>query len=107
MKNATPLIMVGKEEQTADPLDCHFSVINDKGMMECMAYLLTEECYLNLPSNSAVENLLDMEMIKEQQDVDNDLKRLATKYANRYVHKSISSVDNVLCCIKPGDPLAN
>jgi hypothetical protein len=38
-----------------------------------MAYLPTEECYLNLPSNSAVDNPLDMEMIKEQQDADDDL----------------------------------
>ena len=75
--------------------------------MECMAYLPTEECYLNLPSNSAVDNPLDMEMIKEQQDADDNLKRLATKYADRYVQKSVSSVDNVLCYVKPGDPPAN
>jgi hypothetical protein len=59
-----------------------------------MAYLPTEECYLNLPSNSAVDNPLDMEMIKEQQDADDGLKRLATKHADRYVRKSVSSVDN-------------
>ncbi len=68
MKNATPLVMVGKEEPTADPLDCHFSVTYDKEMMECMASLPTEECYFNLPSNTAVDNPLDMETIKEQQD---------------------------------------
>ncbi len=107
MKNTTPLIMVGKEEPTTDPLDCHFSVTNDKEMMECMAYLPTEECYLNLPSGSTFDNPLDMEMIKEQQDADNDLKCLATKYADRYVRKSISSVDNVLCYVKSGDPPAN
>jgi hypothetical protein len=56
MKNTTPLIMVGKEEPTMDPLDCHFSVTDDKEIMECMAYLPTEECYLNLPSDSAVDN---------------------------------------------------
>jgi hypothetical protein len=99
--------MVGKEEPTADPLDCHLSVTDDKEMMECMAYLPTEECYLNLPAYSAVDNPLDMEMIKELQDADNDLQCQATKYANRYVLKSISSVDNILCYVKPGDPLAN
>ena len=82
--------MVGKEEPTADPLDCHFSVTDDKKMMECMAYLLTEECYLNLPSGSTVDNPLDMEMIKEQQDADNDLQRQAIKYADRYVVQSTS-----------------
>ena len=72
MKNATPSIMVGKEGPTTDPLDCHFSVTDDKEMMECMAYLPTEECYLNLPPDSAVDNPLDMEAIKEQQDADNN-----------------------------------
>jgi hypothetical protein len=107
MKNTTPLIMVGKEEPTADPLDCHFSVTDDNKMIECIAYLPKEECYLNLPADSAVDNPLDMEMIKEQQDADNDLQRQATKYADRYVRKSVSSVDNVLCYVKPGDPPAN
>ena len=108
--------MVGKEESTADLLDCHFSVTDDKEMMECMAYLPTEECmaylpteecYLNLPPDSAVGNPLDMEAIKDQQDVDNNLQRLTTKYTDRYVHKSFSSVDDVLCYVKPGDPPAN
>ena len=76
-------------------------------MMECMAYLPTEECYLNLPPDSAVDNPLDMEAIKEQQDADNNLQRLATKYPDRYIRKSVSSVDDVLCYVKPGDPPAN
>jgi hypothetical protein len=100
--------MVGKEEPTAYPLDCHFSVTDDKKILECMAYLPTEECYLNLPANSAVDYPLDMEMIKEQQDADNNLQRQATKYADRYIHKSVSSVDNVLCYVRLlGDPPAN
>ncbi len=66
MKTTTPLTMVGKEESTADPLACHFSVTNDKELMECMAYLPLEECYLNLPANSAVDNPLDMEMMNSR-----------------------------------------
>ena len=64
-------------------------------MMECLVHLPDEECYLNLPPDSAVDNPLDMETIKEQQDADNDLLRQATKYADRYIRKSVSAVDNV------------
>jgi hypothetical protein len=39
IQNTTPVTMVGKEESTADLLDCHFSVIDDKEMMECLAHL--------------------------------------------------------------------
>ena len=99
--------MVGKEESTADLLDCHFSVTDDTERLKCMAYLSTEECYLNLPDDSAVDNPLDMEAIKEQQDADNDLQRQATKCTDRYIHKSVSAIDNVLCYVEPGDPPAN
>ena len=75
--------------------------------MECLAHLPDKECYLNLPPDSAIDNPLDMEMIKEQQDADNNLQCQVTTYADRYVRKSISSVDNVLCYVKPGDPLAH
>jgi hypothetical protein len=107
MKSTIPLIVVGKEEPTVDPLDCHFSVTDDNKMMECLAHLLDEECYLNLPPDSAFDNSFDMEMIKEKQDTDNDLQCRETKYTDRYVRKSVSSVDNFLCYVKPGDPLAN
>jgi hypothetical protein len=59
-------------------------------LTECMAYLPAEECYLNLPADSAVDNPLDMETIKEQQDADNNLQRQATKYAVRYVRKGVT-----------------
>ena len=42
MQNTTPVTMVGKEESTADLLDCHFSVTDDKEMMECLAHLRDE-----------------------------------------------------------------
>ena len=61
MKTTTPLTMVGKEESNVDPLECHFSVTDDRDMMEYITYLPAEECYLNLPTNSAVDNPLDME----------------------------------------------
>jgi hypothetical protein len=48
-----------------------------------------------------------METIKEQQDADNKLQCQATKYADRYIRKCVSTVDEVLYYVKPGDPLAN
>jgi hypothetical protein len=60
-KATAPLIMVGKEEPTADPLECHFSVSDDIELMKFLAYLPDDECYLNLPVDSAVDNPLDME----------------------------------------------
>jgi hypothetical protein len=73
-QNTTPVIMVGKEESSADLLNCHFSFTDDKEMMECLTHLPDEECYLNLPPDSAIDNPLDKETIEEQQDADNDLR---------------------------------
>jgi hypothetical protein len=127
MQDSTPLAMVGKEDTPrkreaarrptgepttasatdADPLDCHFSLTDDREMSECFQHLPTEECYLNLPEDSAVDNPLDIEAIKEQQDADQELQRAATKYADRYLRKSVSGVDSVLCYVKPGDSPAS
>ncbi len=57
--------------------------------------------------NAAVDNPLDMEAIKEQQDADQELQHQANKYADRYICKSISTVNDVQCYVKPGDPPAN
>ena len=43
-------------EQDADPLDCHFSLTDDREMSECFQHLPAEECCLNLPEDSAVDN---------------------------------------------------
>ena len=76
-------------------------------MTKCFVHFPKEECYLNLPPDSAVNNPLDMGAIKEQQEADNELQNQAAKYADRYIRKSVSAVDNVLCYVKPGDPPAN
>jgi hypothetical protein len=127
MQASTLLAMVGKEvmphnhrthrrptgepttasEQDTDPLDCHFSLTVDRIMSECFTYLPAEECYLNLPEDSAVDNPLDIESIKEQQGTDRELQKTATKYADQYTHKNVSGVDDVLCYVKPGDPPAS
>jgi len=127
MQASMPLAMVGKEdmphnhrtdrrptgepttasEQDAEPLDCHFSLTDDREMSECFQHLPAEECYLNLPEDSAVDNPLDIESIKEQQGADRELQKTATKYADRYTCKNVSGVDDVLCYVKPGDPPAS
>ncbi len=33
--------------------------------------------------------------------------RTQTKYADQYTHKQISTIDDILCYIKPGDPQNN
>ena len=43
-------------EQDADPLDCHFSLTDDREMSECFQHLPAEECCLNLPEDPAVDN---------------------------------------------------
>ena len=48
-----------------------------------------------------------MDVIKEQQDADNELQNQAAKYADHYISKIIIAVEDVLCYVKPGDPPAN
>ncbi len=107
MQGAMPLVMVGKDKSQIDPFDCHFSFTDNREMTKCFVHLPEEECYLNLPPDSAIDNPLDMETIKEQQDTDDELQHQATKYADRYIRKTVSAVDNVLCYVKPKDPPAN
>jgi hypothetical protein len=48
-----------------------------------------------------------MENIKGQQDADDALLQHATKYADRYMHKCIGTVDDILCYVKSGNPPNN
>jgi hypothetical protein len=76
-------------------------------MLECFKGLPAKECYLNLPDDMVDTNPLDMVTVKEQQDADDALLQHATKYAYQYKHKHISTIDDILCYIKPGDPPNN
>jgi hypothetical protein len=91
----------------AESLECHFSLTDDREMSDCFQHLPAKECYLNIPEDAAIDNPLDMEAIKEQQEADGELQQQATKCTDRYVCKSISAVDNVLCYVESGDPPAN
>jgi hypothetical protein len=119
-RNDTPASpAVGKEEQHSPtskrkreddedvPLESFFSLADDRDMLQCFACLPTEECYLNLPDDLVTDNPLDMENIKEKQDADNALQQNAAKYTDRFMHRRIGTVDDILCYVKPGDPPNN
>jgi hypothetical protein len=76
-------------------------------MFACFKWLPDKKCYLNLPDDEVDTNSLDMENIKEQQDTHDALLQHATKYAYQYTSKRISTIDDILCYIKPGGPPTN
>ncbi len=96
-----------EDDVNETPLNNYFSWVDDREMFECFKCLPDEECYLNLPDNMVDTNPLDMANIKEQQDADDALLQHATKYADRYTHKRIGTIDDILCYIKLGDPPNN
>jgi hypothetical protein len=76
-------------------------------MFESLKYLPDKECYLNIPDDMVDINPLYMENIKKHQDTDDALLKHAAKYADQYMRKRIGAIDDILCCIKPGDPPNN
>ncbi len=98
---------INEDDVDEAPLDNYFSWVDNREMFECFKCLSDEECYLNLPDDMVDTNPLDMENIKEQQDADNALLQHATKYADQYTRKRIGTIDDILCCIKLGDPPNN
>ena len=66
-----------------------------------------DHCYLNLPEDMLEDNPLDIENIKEKQQLDNELQQSATKHPDWYSQKRFNDVTNVLCYTKPGDDPAN
>ncbi len=93
MQEPPPLAMVGKDNTpysnrtgcrptgepatmpglNAESLECHFSWTDDREMSGCFQHLPAKECYLNIPEDTAIDNLLDMEAIKEQHKADQEL----------------------------------
>jgi hypothetical protein len=76
-------------------------------MFECFKCHPDKESYLNLPDDMVDNNPLDMENNEDQQETDDALLQHATKYADRYTRTRISTIDDILCYIKPGDPPNN
>jgi hypothetical protein len=92
MQESMPLTMLGKEDTpynhradsrpndkpttmpglNAESLECHFSWTDDKEMLDCFQFSTSPSrgCYLNIPEDAAIDNPLDMEAIKEQQEAD-------------------------------------
>jgi hypothetical protein len=64
-------------------------------------------CYLNLPTDMAEDNPLDIENFKEIQDEDNDLQQTATNHPAWYSCKTFDQVTDILCYAKPGDNPSN
>jgi hypothetical protein len=98
---------IDKDDVDETPLDNYFSWIDDREMLNCFKCLPDKECYLNLPDNMNDNNPLDMENIKQQHYTNDALLQHATKYAYLYTCKCIGTADNILCYVKPGDPLNN
>ena len=44
-------------------------------MVKYVLNLPNKDCYLNLPSEEVTDHPLDMEIIKENQDADNELQK--------------------------------
>jgi hypothetical protein len=92
--------LVGKEATVSD--SAYYSFFDDKAIFDCLSSL-PGLCYLNLPEDMLEDNPLDIENIKEKQDLDKELQQSATRHPRKNFH----TVMNVLCYTKPGDDPAN
>jgi hypothetical protein len=97
----------GNKEESDNLLENYFSWTDDRELLDCFMNLPKEECFLNLPVDMVNKNPLDMGNMKEWQNTDKILQDQATKYEERYVHKRVGIVYDILCYIKPGDSQAN
>ena len=93
---------VGKKaspQQNAIKYENLCSILDDPELAECFMTLPQEECYLNLPKNSAEESPLDLQTISENQLKDSALIARAEKYQNIYFMKNLDG-HKVLCYCK-------
>ena len=75
--------------------------MDDFEIVECLLALTDKEsCFL--PFEHEGFNPLDLESIKEEQQKDEDLQRLAEKYPNEYFPMSMGRNLNILVHVKPG-----
>ena len=75
------------------------SILDDPDLAECFMALPNEECYLNLPNNSAVESPLDIQNISEKQQKDKQLLARLSKHKELYFKKDIDG-HTVICYCK-------
>ena len=66
-----------------------YSILDDSDIAECLLTLPIEECYLNLPNDSAVDSPLDMQTISEEQKVDTELVACMNKHKDLYFEKKL------------------
>ena len=60
------------------------SIMDDPDIAECFVTLPFEECYLNLPNDSAIDSPLDMQTISEKQKEDTELVARMNKHKDLY-----------------------
>ncbi len=90
-----------------DSHQCHLNWIETNPNCHHSCDVNASHCYLNLPTDMAEENPLDIENIKEKQDEDNYLQQTATKHPEWHSHKTFDQVTDILCYTKPGDNPSN
>ena len=75
------------------------SILDDPDIADCFMTLPIEECYLNLPNESAVDSPLDMQTISEKQKEDTELVARANKHKDLYFEKKLDG-HKVICFSK-------
>jgi len=75
------------------------SILDDPDIADFLMTLPTEECYLNLPNESAVDSPLDMQMISKKQKKDTELVVRANKHKDLYFEKKLDR-RKVICASK-------
>jgi hypothetical protein len=75
---------------------CHLNWIETNIHCHHSCDLNATYCYLNLPTDMAEDNPLDIENIKEKQDEDKYLQQAATKHPEWYSCKTFDQVADVL-----------
>ena len=78
------------------------SILDDPDIADCFMTLPIEECYLNLPNESAVDSPLDMQTISEKQKENTELVACANKHKELYFEKKLDR-HKVICFSKDKD----
>jgi hypothetical protein len=75
------------------------SLIDEPELARCFLALPDEECYLNIPNESALDSPLDIQTIHEKQKEDTELLARKQKYSDNYFEKRIGEFE-VICYSK-------
>ena len=101
-KNAVPFGVTLSAAVHNTGEEAHYSLIDDHELSQCFFTLPDKECYLNLPHTTIAGSPLNFETLKEKQLEDNELRNWTENFPDRYLHKHLGAVTNMLVYIKPG-----